>query len=174
MANVDDDGGKLIDFYDHVIGICPIRYICSKKKKNTENGTAKSRVNGGKNSKRRWNRYWKYVSSHQSLGLVGRDDGDLVRRDGPIGGVFVSGDGFMGRGRRTVGAGELHVKYVRHFSDEREPAGQFPADFLRLFLEPLRLGLLLLRHVVHGTRAFHRGGGGARRSRREETRNRHE
>jgi len=66
---------------------------------------------------------------------------------------------------RTFGAGELNVKYVGNFSDERQPARQFPADFLRLFPEPLRLGLL--RGVVHGTRVLHgRCTGGARSRRR--------
>jgi len=74
-------------------------------------------------------------------------------------------DDFMRR-RRTFGASELNIKYVGNFGDERQPAGQFPPDFLWLFPETLRLSLL--RNVVHGTRVLHgcRCGGGARSRRR--------
>lgn len=97
--------------------------------------------------------------THQSLSLVWRDDGDLDT----FGGGDVVYD-FLLR-VRTFGAGELHVKNVRHFSDERQPTGQFPSDFFRLFSETLRLGLL--RRVVHGTRVLHGGVGGTRFRRRD-------
>lgn len=69
---------------------------------------------------------------------------------------------FVRRGR-TFGACELNVKYVWHFGDERQPAGQFPADFLGLFPKTLRLSLL--RNVVHGTRVLHGFCTGGARSR---------
>lgn len=107
------------------------------------------------------------VSTHQSLGLIRRDDGDLVCQ-----GNAAVGDGggdavrvFLRRGR-TFGAGEFYVKYVRHFGDERKSTRQFPTDFLRLLSEPLRLGLL--RRVVHGTRVLHGGGGTRSRRRRDQ------
>jgi len=104
------------------------------------------------------------TSTYQSLSLIGSDNGDLVRLlDGTVGGGRRDAMDDFVRRRRTFGASELNVKYVGNFGDKRQPARQFPSDFLWLFPETLRLSLL--RNVVHGTRILHGCRCGGARSR---------
>jgi len=64
------------------------------------------------------------TSTHQSLSLIGSDNGNFVRlQDGTVGGGRGDAMDDFVRRRRTFGASELNVKYVGNFGDERQPAG---------------------------------------------------
>jgi len=67
---------------------------------------------------------FKQAGTHQSLSLVWSDYGNLMRLlDSTVsGGRGEAMNDFVRRGR-TFRAGELNVKYIGHFGDERQPAG---------------------------------------------------